>query len=160
MRITIRPATAEDAASIERLELEFVDYLVSIGDTNPRWLDAQTYLKDGFGDDPAFSGLIAESNEEVIGYLLYHPGYDVDRGGRVFHVIDLFVSESARRNGAGRALMEGVADICRRADGRGLLWSVFLKNKLAMAFYEKLGAEYLQQLEMTYMHWKVDTSDP
>ncbi len=61
--------------------------------------------------------------------------------------------------GAGRALMEAAADICRRAGGHELLWGVFLKNKLAMAFYEKLGAKYLQQLEMTYMHWKVDTSD-
>ena len=88
----MRPATAEDAESVIRLEKEFEDYLASIGDTNPTSLNRDTYLRDGFGEEAAFSGLIAESEETVIGYLLYHPGYDVDRGGRVLHVIDLFVT--------------------------------------------------------------------
>ena len=155
MNISVRSATREDAAAIEKLEREFADYLVSIGDTNPRWLDAETYLKDGFGEDSAFSGLVAESEEVVIGYLLYHSGYDVDHGGRILHVIDLFVTESARRSGTGRALMEGVVDICRRRGGKGLLWGVFLKNKLAMGFYEHLGAKYLEQEDMVYMYWQI-----
>ena len=92
MNKTIRSATRKDAAIIEELEREFADYLVSIGDTNPRWLSAETYLKDGFGAEPAFSGLVAESEGTVIGYLLYHPGYDIDLGGKILYVLDLFVT--------------------------------------------------------------------
>jgi len=155
MKVTVRPATPEDAESIAQLGLEFDDYLRSIGDDNPTSFGAATYLKDGFGEDPAFSGLVAETNGEVVGYLLYHPGYDIDRGGRIFHVIDLFVTEQARGQGVGRTLMEQTAEICRKAGGHELVWGVYLKNKLAMSFYEKLGARYLEQESMTYMHWRV-----
>jgi len=155
VNVTIRQATKDDAAAIETLEREFTDYLVSIGDTNPQWLSAETYLKEAFGADPAFSGLVAELEGAVIGYVLYHPGYDVDRGGRVLHVIDLFVTAASRRKGVGRALMEATADICRRSGGRGLLWGVFLKNAPSMSFYEHLGARYLQQEDMTYMYWGI-----
>ena len=155
MEITIRSATRDDADSVVKLELEFEDYLSSIGDTYPTSLDRNTYLEDGFGEDAAFSGLVAETGGNVIGYLLYHPGYDVDRGGRTLHVIDLFVTEQARGKGVGRALMETTAEICREAGGVELIWAVFLKNKLAMTFYEKLGARYLHQEDMTYMHWSV-----
>ncbi len=155
MNITVRPATAEDAESIARLEQEFTDYLVTLGDNNPTSIGSRGYLEEGFGPEPAFSGIVAETNSGVVGYLLYHPGYDIDRGGRIIYVLDLFVTAKARGKGIGRALMGAAADICRRAGGSELVWAVFLKNKLAMAFYENLGAEYLQQLDMTYMHWKV-----
>ena len=52
MNVTIRHTTREDAAAIEKLEREFADYLVSVGDTNPHWLDAETYLKEVFGAEP------------------------------------------------------------------------------------------------------------
>ena len=155
MNITIRPTTPEDAEAIMRLEQEFVDYLISIGDTNPTSLSVETYLRDGFGAEPAFSGIVAETVGEIIGYLLYHPGYDIDRGGRIFYVLDLFVTAKARRKGTGRVLMEAMADICRRAGGTELLWGVFLKNKLSLDFYESLGAKYLHQSDMGYMHWRV-----
>jgi len=154
MNITVRSATPEDAKIIAQLSTEFDDYLRSLGDQNPKIFDIPTYLRDGFGVEPAFSGLVAEANGEVVGYLLYHPGYDIDRGGRVLYIFDLFVREGARRKGAGRALMEKVADICRRAGGYELIWSMYEPNKLAKAFYEHLGAQYLPE-DMVYMHLPV-----
>ncbi len=151
----IRRATRDDAAAIEKLGIEFADYLVSIGDTNPAWLSAETYTEDGFGQEPAFSGLVAELAGTVVGYLLYHTGYDVDRGGRLIQVIDLFVTASARGKGVGRALMEEAEDICQLFGGKELLWGVFLKNKLAMGFYEHLGAEYLRREDMASMYLRV-----
>ncbi len=155
MNITIRPATPEDVETIVRLEMEFVDYLRTIGDSNPTSLNVNTYLRDGFGEEPAFSGIVAETNGEVVGYMFYHPGYDIDRGGKVIYIVDLFVSEKARRKGAGRALMEMAADICLKAGGSELVWAVFIPNKLAASFYEHLGAKYLQREDMTYMHLRL-----
>jgi GNAT superfamily N-acetyltransferase len=150
MKITVRSATPEDAEVIVQLSTEFDDYLRSLGDQNPKKIDIPTYLRDGFGVEPAFSGLVAEANGEVVGYLLYHPGYDIDRGGRVLYIFDLFVRERVRRKGAGRALMEAVADICRHAGGHELVWLVYKPNKLAVAFYERLGAQYIE--DMMAMH--------
>lgn len=153
MSLTIRAATPEDAEVVASLGREFVTYLRCLGDPHPRSLTAETYLRDGFGENPAFSGLIAELNGRVVGYLLYCQGYDIDLGGRILYVIDLFVREVARRQNVGRTLMEVAADICRQAGGRELLWSVYAPNKAARAFYEKLGAKYFRDLK--FMHWPV-----
>jgi len=151
--ITIRQATPEDAESIVRLEQESEEYLRLIGDSIPTILNLDTYLRDGFGEEPAFSGLVAETDGKVVGYPLYHPGYDFDHGGRVLYIVDLFVTEKARKKGAGRALMEAAAEICRNAGGKELVWAVYNPNKPAFSFYESLGARYIEN--MTYMQWKV-----
>jgi len=143
----------EDAEIIVQLEKEFDDYLRSLGDSDPTVLNADSYLRDGFGEEPVYSGIVAEIGGEVVGFLLYHSGYDFDHGGRVLYIIDLFVRESARRKGVGRALMEKAADICRRAGGNELVWAIYNPNKLAFIFYESLGARYVEN--MTYMHWRV-----
>ena len=73
------------------LAREFQDYLRALGDCTEFVFTADTYLRDGFGSHPAFSGLVAELGGKVIGYLLYNFGYDTDRAMRLMWVIDLFV---------------------------------------------------------------------
>jgi len=152
-QLSIRAATRDDAGAIGELAQQFADYLHGLGDPTEFALNAETYLRDGFGANPAFSGLVAELDGKVAGYLLYHFGYDTDHAYRIMHVCDLYVHESARRHGAGRALMQAAASLCREAGGRGLWWSVYKPNKLAFDFYERLGAEYVKELE--FMHWPV-----
>ena len=147
MGFLIRSATAEDAEAIGELAKEFVDYLRALGDTVDIQFDAEAYLRDGFGPNPAFSGLVAERDGKILGYLLYHPGYDVDDVTRTLYIIDLYVREQWRRQGVGRALMEEAAKICRRLGGTQLFWSVYVRNKPAFAFYESLGARYTQDLK-------------
>ena len=147
MKATIRTATAADAAAIGVLAEEFQEYLRSLGDRTHFEFTAETYRRDGFGLHPAFSGLVAEQDDTVVGYLLYHFGYDTDRAMRFMWVIDLFVGAAHRRCGVGEALMRRAASICREAGGRELAWSVFSANTLAFRFYERLGATRLQNLE-------------
>lgn len=155
MNITIRPTTPGDAEPITRLELEFVDYLKRLGDTSPTSLNKETFLRDGFGPAPAFSGFTAEKENRVIGYILYHPGYDIDRGGRIFYVLDLYVTESCRGQGAGLALMNRVGEACLAAGGGELVWSVFRPNVSAISFYEHIGGRRLSIANMDYMHLKL-----
>lgn len=155
MNVVIRNATAADAHSIGELAKEFQAYLRALGDRTQFELTAETYLRDGFGPNSAFSGLVAELNGEITGYLLYHFGYDTDRAMRLMYVIDLYVQESKRRCGVGEALMRTAAEICREARGSELVWAVFSSNKLAFQFYERLGAKYIQDLE--FMYWPVST---
>jgi GNAT superfamily N-acetyltransferase len=153
MSVTIRAATPQDAGSVASLGREFVAYLQELGDSTPNSLTAEDYLRDGFGENPAFAGLIAEVEGQVVGYLLYCPTYDLDLGGRILYIIDLFVREAARRQGVAHALMTRAADICREAGGQALLWSLYNPNKIAAAFYEKLGAQYIKDL--SFMYWSV-----
>lgn len=128
-------------------------YLRELGDDTQFEFTAQTYQRDGFGACPAFAGLAAELDDEVVGYLLNHFGYDTDRAMRLMIVIDLYVRETKRRRGIGEALMGAAAQICRDAGGRELIWSVFTPNKLAFRFYEHLGAKYIEGLK--FMRWPV-----
>ena len=153
MSVTVRAATPQDAESVASLGREFVAYLQSLGDPHPHCLSVAEYLRDGFGNDPAFSGLIAELDGKVVGYLLYCRMYDNDLGGRMLYIIDLFVREDTRRRGVARALMQEARNICRQAGGHGLLWAVYAPNQTAAAFYETLGAKPIQRLK--FMHWSV-----
>ncbi len=151
--VSVRPATGADAALIASFAAEFADYLRALGDPDPGQISEQQYLADACGPGPAVSGLIAEQGGRPVGYLLYCHGYDLDLGGRVVWVVDLFVRESARGCGTGRSLMEAAAEICRNAGGRQLCWSVYAPNQLGRRFYEALGAKYTRDLR--FMHWKV-----
>jgi ribosomal protein S18 acetylase RimI-like enzyme len=149
----IRPATVTDATAIGELAQEFQTYLRGLGDRTPFAFTAETYRRDGFGPTAAFAGLVAELEGQVVGYLLYHFGYDTDRALRLLYVIDLYVQEARRRCGVGEALMRAAAAKCQEAGGRELVWAVFAPNQLAFEFYERLGARYIQELK--FMYWPV-----
>jgi ribosomal protein S18 acetylase RimI-like enzyme len=146
MSVAIRAATMSDAEAIGRLAAEFQDYLRSLGDRTEFDFGASHYMRDGFGEDPAFAGLVAESGDAVVGYLLYHDGYETDHGRRVVHVIDLYVQAAWRRQGIGESLMRRAAEVGRARGAQLMLWSVYKPNALAMRFYEALGAKYIEDL--------------
>ena len=150
MAVVVRPSVREDAAAIARLSRQFDDYLRSLGDPDPRGLTVEQYLRDGFGEQPAFAGLVAELGGGVVGYLLYHHAYDIDRGGRYLHIFDLFVDEATRRQGVGSALMDSASEVCRQAGCSQLFWSVYIPNGVARSFYEGTGASYTKDLVYMY----------
>jgi len=151
MAITIRTATAADAAVIGEMIGEFQVYLRSLGDRTDFAFNAAAYVRDGFGAHPAFAGCVAELDGLVAGYLLYHHGYDTDRGERSTYVIDLYVREPFRQHGVGSALMQSVADACAQSGGRALVWTVFKNNRRAFDFYEHLGAQRVTDLELMFL---------
>ena len=142
----IRPARESDADAIGTLAAEFQAYLRDLGDRTEFAWGAREYLRDGFGDRAAFAGVVAELDGQVVGYALYHDGYETDRGRRLVHLIDLYVQEGARRRGVGRALMDQVAELGRARGAEIILWSVYKPNALAAVFYERLGARYTSDL--------------
>jgi ribosomal protein S18 acetylase RimI-like enzyme len=152
-QLVIRAATRDDDGAIGKLAREFADYLRSLGDPADFRFNAEAYLRDGFGSNPAFSGLVAELDGRVAGYLLYNLSYDTDKAIRLLHVLDLYVHDSVRRHGAGRALMQAAAKVCREAGGSDLFWMVYAHNRLAFTFYESLGVQYAKDLQI--MFWPV-----
>jgi len=154
MHLKIRPALAEDAEAVGYLAGQFAGYLRSLGDTSDFNLTAERYLRDGFGPQPAFAGLVAEIEGHVVGYLLYHFGYDSDAAARNLHIADLYVDSATRRQGAGRALVSAAAGIALKAGAREMVWSVYHANALATTFYEKLGAQRIT--DVFFMKLAVD----
>ena len=89
---------------------------------------------------------MAEAEGKVIGYLLYHFGYDSDAAARNLHIADLYVDSWSRKLGAGRALVSAADDIARGAGAQEMIWSVYPANKLTATFYGNLGSERIRDV--------------
>lgn len=140
----IRSAAAEDAAAISKLASEFHAYLNGLGDSTEFHFNASTYLRDGFGERPAFIALVAEADDEIIAYIILESGYDTDRGHRLMFIDDLYVTESWRGRGVGKALLAQAGNTARTYGAETLWWGVHERNISALEFYERLGAKYLK----------------
>lgn len=115
-----------------------------LGDAHSAGLDA---LRAGLtGAIPAAYGLLA-LEEDLIGAALFGPLFSTVRGAAGVYVSDLWVTEAARGQGLGRALLSQVA---RRA---GMLWraewmmlAVYAHTPASRRFYERLGFEAQDQV--------------
>ncbi len=125
-----------DAAQVVAMARELA---MAVDDPKPR-TTAADLIKDGFGPDRWFEGLVAERDDMLIGYALYCRTYEAHAARRRLWLADLHVRAGARRGGTGRALMAAVA---RRALDQGcssLCWEVWRLNRPGYAFYRHLAA--------------------
>lgn len=137
LSMTVRDATSEDATEVVKLARS-----LSIAEgQQPSGLTETAYLKDGFGENPAFSALVAEVDRRIVGYTLYFEGYDTGRAARGVYLSDLYVDQSWRRQGIGRALMKATANACKQMGGEWMFWSVLKRNKSARKFYRTMAPE-------------------
>ncbi len=155
-KISITPVKKRDIQDIVRLQKEFESYLQGLSGKPRKKFSAKAtttrLLKDGFGKERAFQGFIAKKENKPLGYILFHPGYDPDEmRGRVVYVIDIFITKNARGLGIGSLLMKKVAEVCRKNEGTEVYFGVWIKNKKAIKFYEKLGAKFAR--ELPFMYW-------
>lgn len=157
MNLAVRRAVESDASQVVALMTQFEAYLRDLGDSTDYQFTQETYRRDGFGSDPAFSGVVAESDAGLAGYLLYHFGYDIDSATRSLYVIDVYVAEDHRRQGVGKAMMLYAQRICREAGGKQMVWSVYKRNRSAHRFYEQLGGTYIDDED--YMYLEVSITD-
>jgi GNAT superfamily N-acetyltransferase len=85
--------------------------------------------------------LVAESEKRIVGCVVAVIVEKKESAHAVksVHVEELVVDESARSNGIGRALVEGI-EAWARNEGCGFMRvDCFSNNQRAHAFYEKLG---------------------
>ncbi len=136
-RVRVRPAVRADAASVAGM----ASALSRAEGGFPSRFTEESYLRDGFGAEPAFRALVCEIDGEIAGYAVYYPGYDTDTATRGVYLADLYVREAARRQGVGRALVAGVAEACRSSGGRWMFWSVLRRNRTGRRFYKALAPE-------------------
>lgn len=144
----VRPMRRTDVPTVALLAAEFAQYMRSLGDTSEFRLNAAALERDGFGPRPAFDGLVAVQDGAVMGYLLYHDGYDTDAARRVVFVADLFVHAAARRHGLGAALMQEAARIATSRGAAQLVWTIDTRNVAARQFYERVGGVVVEALHV------------
>jgi GNAT superfamily N-acetyltransferase len=147
----MRDATPADVPAMARLAAEFAQHMRALGDATEFRLDGNALERDGFGPNQAFQGVVVASAGEIVGYLLYHDGYDTDTASRILFVVDLFVTKEARGQGIGAALMHKASQIAAARGARQLVWTVDERNVEAQRFYQRIGADFVKGLRLMYL---------
>jgi GNAT superfamily N-acetyltransferase len=145
--LLIRAAAVGDVPLLLRFFRELAEYERQ---PNAVVLKEETLIKDGFGSQPKFRGLIAEWEGQAIGYALFFGFYSSWKGPGIF-LEDLFVREAFRSRGIGRALLSEVARIAQQEGSYGIRWEVLGWNESAIKFYKSLGGEFFDDLRQVLL---------
>ena len=137
-RLVIREAKPEDSNVI----LNFILELAKYEKLEPEVLATEDSIRNSiFGSESSTKALICEKNGLPIGYAIYFFNYSTWLGKHGLYLEDLYISQSERGFGAGKALLKYLARIAVSKDCGRFEWSVLDWNQPAIDLYESLGAE-------------------
>ena len=136
--LLIRPANAADTQLILALIRELAVYERAPDAAKASAADIDRAL---FSEHPKVHALIAEWNGEAVGFAVYFFNFSTWTGKHGLYLEDLFVRESVRGRGVGKALLVRLAAIALENDCARFEWSVLDWNEPAIGFYKSLGAK-------------------
>jgi GNAT superfamily N-acetyltransferase len=137
VNFTIKPATKKDVPVI----LDFVTKLADYERLSDEVVATEELLQRTlFGQRRTAEVAIGYFNSDPVGFVLFFHNFSTFLGRSGIYIEDLFVDESFRRRGFGRALLTHVAKLAAARQCGRLEWSVLDWNEPAVNFYKKLGA--------------------
>ena len=136
--VNIRPALIDDAPLILRFVRELAIYEKAEHEVLATEDDIRRVV---FASDSRVDGLICEADGEAIGFAVYFLNYSTWLGQYGLFLEDLYVTPEARGMGAGKALLQRLAQIAIERDCGRFEWNVLDWNTPAIEFYEALGAK-------------------
>ncbi|MFD2752609.1 GNAT family N-acetyltransferase [Comamonas terrae] len=133
----IRPATEQDTDLI----LHFVRELAIYEKAEHEVLATPEHVRRTlFCANPSVFGLICEAEGRPVGFAVYFFNYSTWLGQHGLYLEDLYVTPDARGHGAGKALLQHLAQIAVERDCGRFEWSVLDWNTPSIEFYDSLGA--------------------
>ncbi len=152
MTTKIRPASPDDAETIWKLIHDLAAY-----EKEPNAVKVTPdVLRTQLGQEPhPFECQIAEVDGLPVGFALFFHNYSTWRGKRGLYLEDLFVKPEHRGNGVGLALLARLAAIAIERDCARMEWSVLDWNRVAIDFYEALGARPMSE----WTTWRLTDSE-
>jgi GNAT superfamily N-acetyltransferase len=159
-RLSVRRATREDSD-------QFLTLLVALANFEhlkpPSGAAKTRIIRDIFVRERA-NLFVASEGGRLVGYALYFYTYSSFLASSTLYLEDIFVLEEFRGRGIGKSLFircvkEAVVQSCGRME-----WSVLTWNRDAITFYEKLGAErmddwYIYRLTAARLRALAEESD-
>lgn len=136
----IRDARPEDCPAICALirELAVYERLEHLMAATPADLE-----RDLFCLNPVVRSIVAEQDGEIIGYAMFFRSYSTFLARPGIWLEDLYVKNSERGGGIGKALLAHVGRIAKVEGAGRLEWSVLDWNEPAIGFYKRLGADIM-----------------
>jgi GNAT superfamily N-acetyltransferase len=133
--IKIRPARLADVPALfDMLQRFGVDLGTEAGLT----ATAADWARDGFGDNPRFSAVVAEDASALFGMATWSEFYFTDLGRTIYFIHQLYVDPARRRNGIGRCLLAYVAAAAAR-NRVPIIELGVVNNASAKSLYRRVG---------------------
>lgn len=135
--VTIREATQQDTSLI----LQFIRKKAAF-DGVPHWVEAteERLSAELFGSNPIAFVLFAEIDHRSVGFAIYFRTFSSFLARPGIWLDDLFVEESARGQGVGRALLTHLCSIAHREGYGRIEWVTAAANAKGLDFYRRSGA--------------------
>jgi len=134
--IHLREASKDDASVIVELIRELAYYErapkeVTITETE--------LIDDGFGEQPLFKVILAETESKIVGMALWYFAYSTWKG-KVLYLEDIIVKKDFRGMGIGSLLFNELILLAAKHRAKRMQWQVLNWNEPAIRFYQKYGA--------------------
>ncbi len=140
--IKIRLAENEDVSVLQKLNNElFIDNQKHDSDLDLSWPLSEKGNKyfSEFIDNPSAFVLIAEDNNNPVGYLIAEEREVEYRKDRSVIIENMAVSLNARHKGIGGMLISELVNLANEKKIKKLYVTTYLKNINALSFYRKNG---------------------
>ena len=136
--LVIRPAQAGDEKVIFDLICALARYeqLADQVSATPELLNEAL-----FGATPTAEAVLAECCGEAVGFALFFQDFSTFLARPGLYLEDLYVRESMRGRGIGKALLLHLVGLARERGCGRMEWSVLNWNQPAIEFYQSLGAK-------------------
>ena len=144
MAVVVRKATADDAGKIAEFSVALAEQHYSYDQVRFSrliTLEGATEYYGGRSEEENAAVLLAEVEGRIVGfaYMEYEPVLYAELATKVAWLHDIYVESDARDSGAGRKLIEAVAEEANRLGATKVLLSVAVKNEKAQQFFERSG---------------------
>lgn len=98
-----------------------------------------------FGAEPKAFAHVVERENTIVGIAIWFLTYSTWTGKHGIWLEDLFVDDSERGRGFGKALIASLAAVCVERGYPRLEWTVLDWNAPSIAFYRSLGAVPMEE---------------
>jgi GNAT superfamily N-acetyltransferase len=145
--ILIREAKPKDISAVLQLIRELADF-----EREPKAVvNTESELHQHIFKDKICNAIVADDNNEIIGFALYYNSYSTWKG-KCLYLEDLYVQEARRKHGIGALLFEKIISIAKYQKVRRLEWLVLDWNQPAIQFYKK----YEANLDNSWLNGKIE----
>lgn len=138
MKINVRKSRKEDMPQVLELIRELAEFEKAPEEVTN---SVEDMIRDGFGEQPVFKCLVAETENKIVGIAIYYTKYSTWKGKGVY-LDDIIVTEPMRNKGIGRLLFEEVLKESRETGMNQLHWQVLDWNETAISFYKKYNPDF------------------
>lgn len=135
----IRPARREDAPLI----LSFIQKIAAYEHMAEEVCATAETVAQAIFDQNAAKALIGEYKGNPVGFALFFQNFSTFTGRTGIHLEDIYVDESVRGMGFGKALFQAVAAEAVRLGCPRMEWACLDWNRPSIDFYIHMGAQPL-----------------